>query len=245
MDRHSDLQKFYSLLERLQSRSPVTYLLGQCKGGMGWPPRGVYFFFEPGEKRCNGCPRVVRVGTHALKAGSKSKLWQRLSQHRGTTSGGGNHRGSIFRLLVGEALKGRGLFTDAVSWGIADNASKAAVKLDVSPQQVATSELPLEVSVSDYICSMPFLWIGVDDDAGPTSDRGFIERNSIALLSNSGKTAIDPPSSGWLGRNSGRARVRSSGLWNNNHVDEAYDPAFLTLLERYVESTTPLRVSSR
>ena len=29
--------------------------------------------------------------------------------------------------------------------------------------------------------------------------RGYIERNAIALLSNYGKPAIDPPSPGWLG----------------------------------------------
>jgi len=33
-------------------------------------------------------------------------LWARLSQHRGSAkSGGGNHRCSIFRLLVGRALE--------------------------------------------------------------------------------------------------------------------------------------------
>jgi hypothetical protein len=55
----------------------------------------VYFFREAGETRCdsgNG-PRIVRVGTHALKAGSSTKLWTRLSQHRGKSAGGGNHRG--------------------------------------------------------------------------------------------------------------------------------------------------------
>ena len=46
-------------------------------------------------------PRVVRIGTHGLKNGSRSTLWGRLSQHRGSSrSGLGNHRGSSFRLLV-------------------------------------------------------------------------------------------------------------------------------------------------
>ena len=240
MDRLSDLQRFYALLERLQGRLHGTHLLAQCRSNMAWPVRGVYFFFEPGECRSDGRPRVVRVGTHALKAGSKSTLWQRLSQHRGTASGGGNHRGSIFRVLVGEALKRQGQYQSAISWDIGSDASKAAAQLGIPRQDVVLCEYPLEVAVSNHIRSMPFLWIGIDDDPGPDSDRGVIERNSIALLSNYGKDAIDPPSGRWLGKHCGRERVRSSGLWNNNHVDEQYDPNFLILLERYVESATPL-----
>ena len=80
---------------------------------MEWPARGVYFFFEDGEARSTSGtgPRVVRIGTHALTAKSSTTLWNRLAQHRGVVgTGGGNHRGSIFRLLVGEALlRRRGL----------------------------------------------------------------------------------------------------------------------------------------
>jgi hypothetical protein len=74
---------------------------------MDWPKRGVYFFRELGENRSDTGegPRIVRVGTHALKSGSQTKLWTRLSQHKGQPSTGrGNHRGSIFRLIVGTAL---------------------------------------------------------------------------------------------------------------------------------------------
>ena len=47
----------------------------------------------------------MRVGTHGLKSGSRSTLWAPLSQHRGTArSSDGNHRGAIFRGLVGIAL---------------------------------------------------------------------------------------------------------------------------------------------
>ncbi len=73
---------------------------------------------------------------------------------------------------------------------------------------------------------MPFIWLSVDDEPGPQSLRGFIERNAIALLSNYGKLPIDPPSDSWLGSYCTREKVRTSGLWNSNHVDESYDPAF-------------------
>jgi hypothetical protein len=44
------------------------------------------------------------------------------------------------------------------------------------------------------------------------------------------KMAVDPPAPDWLGHYSDRERVRRSGLWNQNHVEEAYDPAFLDVL---------------
>lgn len=86
---------------------------------------------------------------------------------------------------------------------------------------------------------MPFLWLAVDDPPGSNSLRGEVERNSIALLSNLGKPPLDAPSPAWRGRacDRGRARVRDSGLWNQYHVDEQYDPAFLDALEDLVERT--------
>ena len=84
---------------------------------------------------------------------------------------------------------------------------------------------------------MPFLWLSIGDEAGPGSLRGYIERNSIALLSNYQEPAIDAPSQTWLGRRCSRERVRQSGLWNQNHVDETYQPAFLDRLEQLIAVT--------
>jgi hypothetical protein len=81
--------------------------------------------------------------------------------------------------------------------------------------------------VSEIIGNMRFLWLAIEDERGPNSQRGYVERNAIALLSNYGKPALDPPSKAWLGHYSDRERVRKSGLWNQNHVDEAYDLTFL------------------
>ena len=85
----------------------------------------------------------------------------------------------------------------------------------------------------------PTLWLAVDDPPGRDSLRGYIERNSIALLSNLGRPPLDPPSAAWRGRlcDRGKARVRDSGLWNQNHVDEDYDAGFLDLLEKLVNAT--------
>jgi hypothetical protein len=206
-------------------------LLAECHGRLAWPQRGVYFFMEEGEPRTvsgDGL-RIVRVGTHALKAGSGTTLWQRLSQHKGQeASGGGNHRGSIFRLLIGSTLLNGGGIT-CTTWAVGNSA----------PRAVRQAEQAAEREVSVIIRAMPFLWLAVDDPPGPGSLRGYIERNSIALLSNLAKPPLDPPSNGWRGLacDRGKARVRDSGLWNQNHVDEPYDPGFLDVLERLVQQT--------
>jgi hypothetical protein len=227
--RREHLTRFYSILDLLEKHIGGVRTLADCSGRMGWPNRGTYFFRESGERRTetgNG-PRIVRVGTHALKAGSGTKLWTRLSQHRGQTStGGGNHRGSIFRLIVGAALISRDGF-NFPTWGDGNTAAR----------DVRLGERALECQVSHVIGQMPFLWLPIEDDAGPESLRGYIERNSIALLSNYNKPCLDPPSPGWLGHHSDRERVRKSGLWNQNHVDDNYHPAFLLKLEQLVSAT--------
>jgi len=153
-------------------------------------------------------------------------LWGRLSQHRGTGAGKGNHRGSIFRLLVGEAMlarEGRSL----PSWGLGGAIRQGAARLQRAVEIVRAEEAGVEAAVSEHIGAMEFLWLDVADEAGPGSDRGTIERNSIALLSNFERPSVDPPSAAWLGRFSSRELVRRSGLWNSNHVRESYDASFL------------------
>ena len=220
------LNRFYGLLSDLELQLGGARRLSYCNGRMSWPLRGVYFFRQPGENR--GDPgsgsRIVRIGTHALKTGSATKLWTRLSQHRGQMrTGGGSHRGSIFRLIAGAALIERDGHVFP-TWGNGSSASR----------MIRQEEESLEQLVSKAIGAMPFLWLAVNDEPGPDSLRGYIERNAIALLSNYGKEPLDPASGNWLGRFCNRERVRTSGLWNQNHVDEQYDPAFLDTLERLI-----------
>jgi hypothetical protein len=104
--------------------------------------------------------------------------------------------------------------------------------MQLSRFEVLQEERSLESAVSAYIGRMTVLWLGINDAPGPDSKRGVIERNTIALLSNFKRPdKLDPPSPGWLGSHSDRERVRLSGLWNNNHVDEAYDPRFFAVFE--------------
>ncbi|MDH5528118.1 MAG: hypothetical protein OEY97_12520 [Nitrospirota bacterium] len=207
---------------------------------MVWPERGVYFFFQSGERRKDSGdgPRVVRVGTHALTDDSKTSLWNRLSNHRGNPrSGGGNHRSSIFRQLVGQGLIQREEL-DVPSWGIGGDRGQAAHRLGIDREAVKALEHPVEQRVTQLIGSMPFLWLEIDDVPSPNSLRGVVETNTIGLLSNFDKPSLDPPSGHWLGFHTSRERVRRSGLWNSNHVNEVYDPGFLDLMERLVENTS-------
>lgn len=227
-DLSGDLKRFYDLLNLLESGLGGRRLMFECTGRMIWPERGVYFFFEPEEFLGDSTAlRVVRVGTHALKRGSKSTLWGRMRAHRGVQGGGGNHRGSVFRLHVGSAIKAsESSRVDAPNWGMGSSASK----------DVRAAEQPLEEQVSEYIGMMNMLWLTVEDEAGPQSDRAFLEKNAIALLSREGPIA-DPPSPRWLGRQSPNQMIRESGLWNVNFVGDSYDRRFLEVLERYVSQT--------
>ena len=227
MARLDDLKRFHSLIAVLEERLRGTRRLSECSGRMVWPKRGVYFFMESREVRTDSGEgaRVVRVGIHALKSGSRSTLWTRLRQHRGSaSSGSGSHRGSVFRLLVGDALIERDGLT-CPSWLNYPNSA---------PRRIRDIERPMEVRVSRQIGDMPFLHLAVDDETGQRSQRGFVERNTIALLSNYEKRNLDPPSRGWLGSHCSKKKVRLSGLWNSRHVDEDYDPAFLDTLEDLV-----------
>ena len=218
--RLEHLIRFYAVLDGLEREIGGARKLADCSGRMSWPLRGVYFFREYGEQRSDTGtgPRVIRVGTHALTERSRTELWTRLSQHKGQeNTGGGKHRGSIFRLIVGTALIKRNTLSFP-TWGVGNTARRPVRE------------------VSRAIRDMCFLWLPVLDEPGPSSRRGYIERNAIALLSNYRKPPFDPPSRDWLGRYADRERVRESGLWNQNHVDEVCDTAFLDTLDELVSN---------
>ena len=224
--RQNDLERFYEQMNRLKTILRKYHYLQDCNGRMEWPKRGVYYFFEEEDYRHDSTQlRVVRVGTHAVSKGAKSTLWSRLRTHRGHMSQAGNHRGSVFRLLVGSALISRGDYpASAVSmWGTGSSAG----------HDVRMNEKMVEIDVSRYIGSIPFLWVAVDDEPGPQSLRKYIEKNSIALLSNS-VGCPDCPSKTWLGFDCQNIKICESGLWNSDHIFDSYNPAFLDILEKYV-----------
>ena len=56
-DRITDTNRFYELLDRLSELAGGPRVLKDCHGGMKWPARGVYFFYEPGESRTDNPSR--------------------------------------------------------------------------------------------------------------------------------------------------------------------------------------------
>lgn len=226
-----NLKRFYTSLSRLATGLNQGSRLDRLSEIKNIPQRGVYFFRETGELTSSGEPRVTRVGTHGVSAGSKSSLRDRLKTHLGPKSGVGNHRGSIFRLHVGMALRNRdGL--ELPYWG---KGSTRPVELRESTTEVL-AEADHEQRVSKVIGSMTFLWVDVDDEPGAGSLRSFIERNAIALLSNH-HSPIEAGSHEWLGIHSAREEIRTCRLWNLNHINEAYDSAFLDELDRAIDRT--------
>ncbi|MEU8194992.1 hypothetical protein AB0C10_14555 [Microbispora amethystogenes] len=218
--RQRDTDRFYELLDTLAAHTGLPRLR-ECSAADGWPAHGVYFFFEDGEIRADGHrPRVVRVGTHALTDRSRTVLWNRLRQHRGNVGGakpgGGNHRGSIFRLHVGTALLNDGDWPAEV---------RAGWRIARAGAEVRSAEYELERAVSDHIGAMRVRCL----PALQREQRRSIESNAIALLSLI-RGGVDPPSPRWLGHHAESRAVRASGLWNVQHVDGDYDRAFLDLL---------------
>jgi hypothetical protein len=233
-DPRADLDRFYTILSQLEALGQQGLRLDGYAGQSSiFPDRGVYFFREPGEYRLSkpSSLRVVRVGTHALCSNAKSTLWGRLKKHLGTQAGGGDHRGSVFRLHIGAALLARdGL--SVPTWGVGSSAPPALL---VSPKARA-DEAACERKVSEYIGAMTVLWVDVPDEPGPNSLRALIERNALALLSNQFAT-LDPASADWLGRHSPKEDIRRSNIWNVKYVDQTYDPRFLDELETAAKRT--------
>lgn len=226
--RLSHIDRFYALLARVAALNAVSgRKLSQQSAASVRHQRGIYFFFEEGEMRMTAPfqRRVVRIGTHAVSEGSKATLWNRLRTHRGGGDGLGNHRGSIFRLHVGESLIRRGELEPIFpTWGKGQSAAA----------DVRSTEEEIELEVSKHIGDMQVVWLEVPDTPSADSDRGYLERNFIALLA--GPTGpLDLPSGNWLGRWSTREAVTSSGLWNVNHVYETFNATSLDVFEYYVE----------
>jgi hypothetical protein len=236
MSRASDLDRFYDLLDRLEANVGGKRRLAECTGRMDWPERGVYFFFASGGTReATDQLRVTRVGTHAVSTGSGTSLWTRLRAHRGANrgsyEGGGNHRGSVFRRHVGRAMIERDELGDEYPrWGEGSTADR----------ERRLAELAHERRVSEYIRDLPFLWVHIGDEPGPESDRAYVERNAIALVSNFERDSVDPRSDEWLGRESPRNEITDSGLWNIAHVDERHEAGFLDRLADAVDGTSGL-----
>ncbi len=234
--RLEDVKRFYEILGKLERRVGGRRILAKCSKYSGWPTRGVYFFMEHGEERSESGEglRIVRIGTHSVKTGgSKTSLWDRLNRHKSVSS--------VFRRLIGSALINKhGINYAYYRWWSQKKS-----------EQDPAMEKSIKRCVSKTIGKMPFLWIEVDVEGNMEAGaelRDYIEKNSIALLSNYRKRSIiDATSDRWLGHHATNKhgdlifKVRESGLWSQNYVHRIYEPEFLDKLEELVEQMEVVR----
>lgn len=233
----AEVDRLYELLERraevLRERyghvprpSDLLRERSRCQTG------GVYFIFEPNEKRSSGVgQRVVRVGT-------TSSIESRLVKEHAKDWGR-----SRFRMQIGAALLRRGDYDMHIehaacdqwvaewyrqvpmkrgTWGVHDRPS------ELDP--VLHSIHPL---VSHAVSEMGFLWVEVADKETQRA----LERECIRLLSNHARpnSPIDPPSTDWLGRHARETEIRQAGLWNVMHVKKPHTPGFLDDFQGYFQ----------
>jgi len=227
IDRERNIEKLYKLLEGKSRKAKPPTLFEAVKENE-LPNQGVYFFLDDAEptRYSSVLPRIIRIGTHAVSTGSKAILRTRLRAHLGTEAGLGNHRGSVFRQHVGAALIEKNQFNNLYpNWGIGRNASKK-IRLD---------ETSLEREVSNYIRKLRLLFIEVPGEHGTDSYRDFIERNSLALLTQN-MCPSELASKKWLGNWSPNKTIRRSGLWNIQHVGGKYEKSFLKVLHELIDA---------
>lgn len=213
LDRTDAVQKFYETVEQWRVRSPIVPLREALQHSI--PEQGVYFFFDPNEETrfSSVLGRLVRIGTHGVSIGSKASLRDRLRAHLGTMDGYGNHRSSVFRLHVGEAMIRRdGLRKRFPQWGAGQNSSSL----------VRERERPLERKVSEAISRLHVATLDVADTPMKTSARAVIETSMIALFTENCQP-VENSRSDWLGRYSAHDLISRIGLWNLRDVGSEAD----------------------
>lgn len=220
--RKRDLDTLYGLLEDYEERAGRRIALSELSRKL-LPQGGCCLYWDPEEKRQETFKqRIVRVECYPPE---DDNMLSQLLKHRGTIAGtykgGGNHRQSLLRHHIGTALINKN--QESYDTWEGDQANAAIRK----------KEHPLETMVSRVSSQMQVLVIPVKNHDNVKLK--YIEQNLIALLSNWGKKAIDPPSPGWLGHYCSNILVRDSGLWNTNGVMLHYEQQFLWLMSAILQ----------
>lgn len=229
-----EVDYLYRLLElrakAIQDRfghMPTPRDLSKNLNGGGTP--GVYFFFEPDERREDPeAERIVRIGSHQNE---ELNIESRVLEHAKDWGR------SVFRRHVGTALIRKGAFDAAIQRSDRDRwASEWYSSIDRCPVHCNPSRLdptlhPLHPLVTRTISDMHVLWVEI----AKREHRLEFERECISLLSNRLRQSepIDPPSKHWLGLYARNEKVRKSGLWNVLHVKRTHTPGFLKRFEKY------------
>lgn len=224
LDREGAIESLYKYFDYFGSEGRLPSLREALADAL--PAQGVYFFFDPSEptRFARRLPRLVRIGTHGVSSGSKATLRDRLRTHFGTGDGYGNHRASVFRLHVGEALiRKDGLRDRFPDWGKGQNVERS----------ISAKERDLEKRVSAYISSLQICCLDVADKATKNSARSKIERLSIALFTER-LVAVDPPTPNWIGLYSAHQAIVRTGLWNVRDAGSKADFDIVNLISKRI-----------
>lgn len=168
------------------------------------PKNGIYILFERGEK-FNEYDRIVRIGTHT---GNK-QLYSRLNQHFIQE----NKNRSIFRKNIGRCILNKEGSSYQSLWEL-DITSRAERERNLGLLDLEF-ENQIEKRISNYIqTNLTFCVFLVDSK----EERLYWERKIASTLAQSIEIK---PSEQWLGNYSPKEKIRSSGLWQVNELNNA------------------------
>jgi hypothetical protein len=166
------------------------------------PRNGIYIIFEKGEKYKN-FDRIVRVGTHT----GINQLRSRLNQHFVME----NKNRSIFRKNIGRCFLNKENNAYLEFWEL-DTTSKVdrEKKLNLLDLDL---EKEIEKKISHYVqTNLSFCVFEIDTK----DERLFWESKIVSTLA---KASNIKPSDKWLGNFSTKDKIKASGLWQVNELD--------------------------
>jgi hypothetical protein len=166
------------------------------------PENGIYLIFEKGELFDN-FDRIVRVGTHT----GEKQLRSRLNQHFVNE----NKNRSIFRKNIGRCFLNKDQSTYLPLWEL-DITSKAEKEKNLKLLDL-DFEKKIEQRISNYIQNnLSFCVFQVDTK----EKRLFWESKIVSTLAKSNELK---PSKIWLGNYSTKDKIKATGLWQVNELN--------------------------
>ena len=197
------------------------------------PRNGIYLFFESGEYDAHtGEERIVRVGTHR-----SGNFRSRISEHY-LLDGDPDIMAdrpapkdrSIFRKNLGRAWIRRQGIEYLEVWNIDFTTSRN--RREYADRRDVAIERDVEDNVTTLLReAFSFAWVPVPDEA-QRMGAGGLEGRLIGTLA---QCSVCAPSPGWLGQHSPDERIRTSGLWQVQHLKhDPVDDMDLGLLRRYM-----------